>query len=125
MRSRRRLLLAAGWLVFALAPLALLPLGVLARTTDATPPTTAAPGIGAFATTVIAGGLTSAGGVGASGGLVSIDSGSAYVRARLDSGPSSSVLASPAEPGTLARSVVGVANCPALDPACPSASPTS
>jgi hypothetical protein len=123
MRSRRRLVFAVGWLAVALAPLALLPMGVLARPMDPLPPNTATAGIGTFATTVIAGGLTSAGGVGASGGLVTIDSGSAYVRARLDSGPSSSVLASPAEPGTLARSVVGVANCPALDPRLPQCIP--
>ncbi|HXA42963.1 MAG TPA: hypothetical protein VNV65_08655 [Candidatus Solibacter sp.] len=63
--------------------------------------------IASYATTVIAGGLTSGGTVGASGGLVTIDSASAYIRARLDSGPSSAVVADPVEPGALVRTLVG------------------
>lgn len=63
--------------------------------------------VATFATTVIAGGLTSGGSVGASGGLVTVDSASAYIRARLDSGPSSAVLADPVEPGALVRTLIG------------------
>jgi len=89
----------------AVAGVALLPPAALATTASvaAAPPVQ----LSRFALTVIAGGATSGGAVGASGGLVTVDSGSAYVRARLDSGPSSAVLADVAEPGSLARTLVG------------------
>lgn len=63
-----------------------------------------------FGVTAVAGGVRTAGDVGASGGLVTLDSGSAFINARLDSAPSSSVLADPVEPGTLVRTVIGQAN---------------
>jgi len=72
-----------------------------------------APAFGSYALTVVAGSNTTDGTVAPSGGLVTLDSGSAYVRGRLDSGPSSSVQADNVEPGTDARSVIGTANsCP-------------
>lgn len=89
----------------AIAAVALLPPAALATTASVA--AAPAPRLSRFATTVIAGGATSGGAVGASGGLVTVDSGSAYVRARLDSGPSSAVLADVAEPGSLARTLVG------------------
>ena len=60
--------------------------------------------------TAIVAGARTAGMVGASGGLVTLDSGSAYIAGRLDSSPSSQVLAAPYEPGTLARTGVGQGN---------------
>lgn len=48
--------------------------------------------------------------VGASGGLVTLDTGSAYVSASLDSSPSAAVVAAPQEPGTLFHTVAGQAN---------------
>ena len=48
--------------------------------------------------------------IGASGGLVTLDTGSAYVSAALDSSPSAAVVASPQEPGTLFHTVAGQAN---------------
>jgi hypothetical protein len=87
-----------------LAWLPLLPAAVLGSTAVAAD---SQPHIATFATTVIAGGVTSSGTVGASGGLVTVDSASAYIRARLDSGPSSSVLADPLEPGALVRTLIG------------------
>src|SRR4051794_17204526 len=63
-----------------------------------------------YSLTAVASGVRSAGEVGASGGLVTLDSGSAYVSARLDASPSSGVLADPYEPGTLARTVAGQVN---------------
>ena len=60
--------------------------------------------------TAIASGVRTDGIVGASGGLVTLDTGSAYVSASLDSSPSARVLASPVEPGTLTRTLVGQGN---------------
>ena len=48
--------------------------------------------------------------VGASGGLVTLDTGSAYVSAALDSSPSAAVVAAPEEPGTLFHTVAGQVN---------------
>lgn len=48
--------------------------------------------------------------VGASGGLVTLDTGSAYVSSSLDSSPSAAVVAAPQEPGTLFHTVAGQAN---------------
>ena len=48
--------------------------------------------------------------VGASGGLVTLDTGTAYVSASLDSSPSAAVVAAPQEPGTLFHTVAGQAN---------------
>lgn len=63
--------------------------------------------------TALLSGVHTNGLVGASGGLVTVDTGSAYVAAALDSAPSAQVLASPAEPGTLTRTVAGQVNGPA------------
>ncbi|MFN2540096.1 MAG: hypothetical protein ABR549_18350 [Mycobacteriales bacterium] len=48
--------------------------------------------------------------VGASGGLVTLDTGSAYVSASLDSSPSAAVVAAPQEPGTLFHTIAGQVN---------------
>jgi hypothetical protein len=48
--------------------------------------------------------------VGASGGLVTLDTGTAYVSAALDSSPSAAVVAAPQEPGTLFHTVAGQVN---------------
>jgi hypothetical protein len=63
--------------------------------------------------TAVVAGVRTDGVVGASGGLVTLDSGSAYVTARLDASPSAQVLAAPVEPGTLARTGAGQVNGPA------------
>lgn len=60
-------------------------------------------------TAQLAGARTS-GDVGAAGGLVTLDTGSASIRARLDRAPSAAVLAAPYEPGSLFRTVVGQVN---------------
>lgn len=67
-------------------------------------------GFGSFGLTVTAAAVRTEGVVGASGGLVTLDSGTAFATGRLDSGPSSYVLADPVEPGTLARTLVGTVN---------------
>ncbi len=92
-------------LVVAWAICSLPPVVVLAATGAGATEQTAH--VASFATTVIAGGLTSGGTVGASGGLVTVDSATAYIRARLDSGPSSAILADPVEPGALVRTLIG------------------
>lgn len=48
--------------------------------------------------------------VGASGGLVTLDTGISYVNGRLDGAPSAAVLADPVEPGGLVRAVIGQVN---------------
>ncbi|MGB8651350.1 MAG: hypothetical protein WCD35_11875 [Mycobacteriales bacterium] len=63
--------------------------------------------------TALVSGVRTDGVVGASGGLVTLDSGSAYVAARLDASPSAAVLAAPYEPGTLARTGAGQVNAAA------------
>lgn len=74
-------------------------------------PVAAAPlGYETFGLTALASGVRTSGEVGVSGGLVTLDTGSAAVSAQLDSGPSSAVLAAPYEPGTLFRTVVGQVN---------------
>ena len=92
--------------VVALAALAALaPVLVIAR------PVAAAPVVyDRYGLTALAGGVRTSGDVGASGGLVTLDTGSASVSAQLDSGPSSAVLASPYDPGTLFRTVAGQVN---------------
>lgn len=70
----------------------------------------AAPKYGEVSVTGVAAGVRTGGVVGASGGLATLDSASAYVTAHLDSAPSATVLADPYEPGTLARTGVGQAN---------------
>jgi hypothetical protein len=60
--------------------------------------------------TALLAGVRTDGVVGASGGLVTVDTGSAYISAALDSSPSSQVRAAPGEPGTLFRTAVGQAN---------------
>lgn len=67
-------------------------------------------GFGSFGLTVTAAALRTDGVVGASGGLVTLDSGTGYSTGRLDGAPSSYSLAAPVEPGTLARTVVGTVN---------------
>ncbi len=68
------------------------------------------PGYASYGLTGLAAGVRTAGDVGVSGGLVTLDTGSGQVAARLDSSPSSGVLAAPFEPGTLFRTVVGQGN---------------
>jgi hypothetical protein len=63
-----------------------------------------------YSLTGLAAGVRTAGEVGAAGGLVTLDTGSGSVSARLDSAPSAFVLAAPYEPGTLVRTVVGQVN---------------
>jgi hypothetical protein len=74
------------------------------------PAAAADPGYDQVGVTAIVSGVRTDGVVGASGGLVTLDGGSAYIAGRLDSSPSSQVLAAPYEPGTLARTGVGQAN---------------
>lgn len=66
-----------------------------------------------FSLTAIVAGARTAGDVGASGGLVTLDSGSGWVQASLDGSPSAFVRAAPYEPGPLIRTVVGQVNDPA------------
>ncbi|MCW2606568.1 MAG: hypothetical protein JWO60_1261, partial [Frankiales bacterium] len=74
------------------------------------PVAAAEPFYASYGLTGLAAGVRTAGDVGASGGLVTLDTGSGQVAARLDSSPSSGVLAAPYEPGTLFRTVVGQGN---------------
>lgn len=60
--------------------------------------------------TAIVAGVRTNGVIGASGGLVTLDGGSAYLSGRLDSSPSAQVRAAPYEPGTLVRTGVGQVN---------------
>lgn len=71
-------------------------------------PTTA--GYASYSLTASAAGVRTGGDVGASGGLVTLDTASASVTARLDSSPSADVRAAPYEPGQLFRTVVGQVN---------------
>jgi hypothetical protein len=63
-----------------------------------------------YGMTALASGVRTSGDVGASGGLVTLDTGSGYVAAHLDASPSAGVLADPYEPGTLFRTVAGQVN---------------
>ncbi|MCU1588499.1 MAG: hypothetical protein JWN31_1992 [Frankiales bacterium] len=63
-----------------------------------------------FSLTALVAGARTAGDVGAAGGLVTLESGSAWVQATLDAAPSSFVRAAPYEPGPLVRTVVGQVN---------------
>lgn len=74
------------------------------------PATAVTTGYEQYALTAIASGVRTGGDVGASGGLVTLDTGSAYVNARLDAAPSAGVLADPYEPGTLFRTGAGQVN---------------
>lgn len=67
-------------------------------------------GFSSFGLTVTAAAVRTEGVVGASGGLVTLDSGTAFTTGRLDAGPSSYALGAPVEPGTLARTLVGTVN---------------
>lgn len=67
-------------------------------------------GYESFSLSALAAGVRTSGVVGASGGLATLDTGSASVSARLDSSPSAAVLAAPYEPGTLFRTAVGQVN---------------
>ena len=74
-------------------------------------PASAAPaGYDSVATTAIVTGVSVYGDVGASGGLATLDGGSARVVASLDGSPSGHVIAAPYEPGGLVRTVVGQVN---------------
>ncbi|MCU1589256.1 MAG: hypothetical protein JWP11_512 [Frankiales bacterium] len=101
--SGRRIASAA--LLAALAPLVL---GVLTVSPAAAVP--APSGYDQYGLTALASGVRTAGNVGASGGLVTLDTGSGYVAAHLDASPSAGVLADPYEPGTLFRTVAGQVN---------------
>ncbi|MCW2778426.1 MAG: hypothetical protein JWN17_2151, partial [Frankiales bacterium] len=70
-------------------------------------------GYSSYGLTGLASGVRTAGDVGVSGGLVTLDTGSGQVAARLDSSPSANVLAAPYEPGTLFRTVAGQGNASA------------
>ncbi|MCW2545015.1 MAG: hypothetical protein JWM40_2567 [Frankiales bacterium] len=63
-----------------------------------------------FSLTALVAGARTSGDVGAAGGLVTLESGSGWVQAALDGGPSSFVRAAPYEPGPLIRTVVGQVN---------------
>ncbi len=73
-------------------------------------PEAAETGYSSFGLTGLAAGVRTAGDVGVSGGLVTLETGSGQVAARLDSSPSANVLAAPYEPGPLFRTVVGQGN---------------
>lgn len=66
-----------------------------------------------YGLTALAAGARTGGDVGASGGLVTLDSGSGSVVASLDGSPSGQVVAAPYEPGPLFRTVVGQVNASA------------
>ncbi|MCU1595437.1 MAG: hypothetical protein JWO12_2829, partial [Frankiales bacterium] len=85
-------------------------LPVLAALVLVRPATAADPVYDQVGVTAILAGVRTNGIVGASGGLVTLDTGSAFISARLDSSPSATVLASPVEPGTLVRTLVGQGN---------------
>jgi hypothetical protein len=68
------------------------------------------PGYDQVGLTAIAAAGRTDGLVGASGGLVTLDTGSAYVSAALDSSPSAAVVAAPQEPGTLFHTGAGQVN---------------
>jgi hypothetical protein len=68
-----------------------------------------------FSLTALVAGARTAGDVGAAGGLVSLESGSGWVQATLDGGPSAFVRAAPYEPGPLVRTLVGQVNDAAGD----------
>lgn len=74
------------------------------------PAAAADPGYDEVGLTAVVSGARTDGVVGASGGLVTLDGGSAYISGRLDSSPSAQVLAAPYEPGTLTRTLVGQVN---------------
>jgi hypothetical protein len=74
------------------------------------PAAAAAAGYDSVGTTAIVAGVSVSGDVGAAGGLVALDGGSARVVASLDSSPSGHVIAAPYEPGGLVRTVVGQVN---------------
>ncbi|MEO6203799.1 MAG: hypothetical protein ABIO67_00210 [Mycobacteriales bacterium] len=101
----------AGALVASALPMVL---GLVAvRPADAEVPVTvtaAGPAYDQYGLTALASGVRTDGIVGNAGGLVTLDTGSAYVAARLDASPSSEVLAAPYEPGALFRTVVGQVN---------------
>ncbi len=99
--SLRRLVVLA--LALALAPL-LLGLGFVR------PASGQASAFGLYALTANGGAVVIDGDVGEGGGLVVVDGGSPYGAVRLDSSPSSLSRAAAVEPGTLFRTVVGVAN---------------
>ncbi|GAC1445670.1 MAG: hypothetical protein NVSMB55_27910 [Mycobacteriales bacterium] len=116
MRSRQ---LASALLAASLAPLVVGSLtvqpavaGPRAGRTPSTAPLTTVGAVGydTYGLTGLASGVRTAGDVGNAGGLVTLDSGSAYVAAHLDSAPSAGVVADPYEPGTLARTVAGQVN---------------
>jgi hypothetical protein len=70
---------------------------------------------GTFGLTVTSAAIRTAGDVGASGGLVTLGTGTGFTSARLDAAPSSYALASPVEPGPVVRSLIGTANTQAGD----------
>jgi hypothetical protein len=75
---------------------------------------TAAP-FGSFGLTVTSAAVRTAGDVGASGGLVTLGTGTAFTSARLDAAPSSYALGSPVEPGPVVRALIGTVNTQAGD----------
>jgi hypothetical protein len=74
------------------------------------PATAAVVGYDQVGTTALASGVRTSGTVGASGGLLTLDSGSAGITATLDGSPSAHVVAAPVEPGGLFRTIVGQVN---------------
>ena len=83
---------------------------LLVRPAVAAPEAAVVPVYDQVGLTALLSGVRTDGTVGASGGLVTLDTGSAYLAARLDAAPSSQVLAAPYQPGALARTVVGQVN---------------
>jgi hypothetical protein len=73
-------------------------------------PAAAAVPLGSYALTSAADAVATAGAVGLSGGLVTLDTGDGSVRGQLDSAPSSEVVAAPVRPGTFAETVAGQVN---------------
>jgi hypothetical protein len=102
MNARR---LATAALVASLAPLVVGLVFVRPAAAVAAPA-----GYDQYGLTALAAGVRTAGVVGASGGLVTLDTASGYVAAHLDASPSAGVLADPYEPGTLFRTVAGQVN---------------
>lgn len=90
--------------------IALLPVVTAALLVRPVPAESQEQAFGLYALTVSGASTTTAGEAGAGGGLAVIDSGAPSVRGRLDSSPSGSVRSAPIEPGTLFRTVVGLAN---------------
>lgn len=94
----------------ALVAIAVAPTVIALAVVRPVPATGTQPAFGLYALTVGSAGMALDGEVGAGGGLATIDGGAPHVTGRLDSSPSALVRASSVEPGTLVRTVAGIAN---------------